>query len=1150
MSHKLLSDSDVDNEKEIQDLKRILPTASEADLKRRLEKAKSELHPSGKKTEIFDKPRPKKRKSLGPLHPDARRLDNTHFINKLVKATHRLDKLKSFSHKRRQVDHKVYCICKTPAASYGGEPMIQCDECHMWYHCECIGEDIQVLKEYSRWACKECEIEKSKTSGISEFLNSSLIRQNNSTGSKLSQLLIKRRHGEDWVKKYRVPSSLDSRLARIEDIKDCEEMTEDEIIAEMCRTHELMVQNNNELRDHIIKSATERQREEMNKEYEIRKRQVINTHRLIIHEMEKKQRTIQTQLLTSKTRCEKLEKDCQKRIQRYQADQKQAEVTLKEAKKEWKKEKKRFARDKQMWEAKFKETAKKSQTQLELRQREKKRLKLELEQKTEEFSRLDAERCRLRKRCTEHEEDLTKKDEQLKVKSTELGKRLAKITELEKKLRLKSSKLDEAVRKNKIAEVSSIRKIEVKLKAVQKRYKDLLPFRKEVQVLKRQAERYLRERKRLKAKISQLEKREQMRKNDNSRLSLQIKELEFQIGRQVQQRQSLPLNCSTGRAVRNCPMSSKSLRDKIKVMKLSAKSLEKMAVTYFGRGKFAPGTFDQWLNTKSISSRFCVDEDTLEDFIYGVICEKAGYNKFHPSAIVELSAGASPVTKVEVLNKLNGSTAAAASPFSSDMTIVPPHSDIRTPRISAPEKSSAEMDCVSSLEVPIGLTLPYTKVGKPPPSPRETLSSKIQSEWGSKPTTVVASPSIEDGRPRTSSSETSILKVKPDPKPVVASCPTPVWTPRISTTESLPCKPRSLKKKSKPSPGEVTVVLLSKTPKATGVTFCLRDIIFRKHCLRPPVEASKNSRASDSEKLGLGIQLEVGKSDQTWIQPKTLPQKKNTNKRPLVDTAKLSQVSSSSKKRRVISSPSPTIPNNGRRQRKGQSNSSSNTPTHSSSNSSQNYGETSSKSSKIDENAFSESSNNDGETSSKYSKIDEKAFSKSSKNDGSSKSCKILEKISSRSFKNDGETSNSSKLHGKTYKSSKNNRKHLTFNKVTSSSNSHRMTWDKTGVCGLCHSKNIPKVIDPEGTMLVCGGDNCPRPWWHRACLRPIPSKRFLKLNKRWYCPHCRKDYQHVHMRKKSNPKERLAQNLEPLEKDVERWLEENPGYERDDRLR
>merc|ERR1719320_128357 len=126
--------------------------------------------------------------------------------------------------------------------------------------------------------------------------------------------------GRIGEKKYRVPSSLDSRLARIEDIKDCEEMTEDEIIAEMCRTHELMVQNNNELRDHIIKSATERQREEMNKEYEMRKRQVINTHRLIIHEMEKKQRTIQTQLYASKTRCEKLEKDTQKKIQRYQAD--------------------------------------------------------------------------------------------------------------------------------------------------------------------------------------------------------------------------------------------------------------------------------------------------------------------------------------------------------------------------------------------------------------------------------------------------------------------------------------------------------------------------------------------------------------------------------------------------------------------------------------------------------------------------------------------------------------------------------------------------------------------------------------------------------------------------------------------------------------
>ena len=51
---------------------------------------------------------------------------------------------------------RFYCICHQKAKSYKGDAMVQCDDCKLWYHYDCVGityEDAKCLPAYQCVSC-------------------------------------------------------------------------------------------------------------------------------------------------------------------------------------------------------------------------------------------------------------------------------------------------------------------------------------------------------------------------------------------------------------------------------------------------------------------------------------------------------------------------------------------------------------------------------------------------------------------------------------------------------------------------------------------------------------------------------------------------------------------------------------------------------------------------------------------------------------------------------------------------------------------------------------------------------------------------------------------------------------------------------------
>lgn len=56
--------------------------------------------------------------------------------------------------KRNQVKIKIYCTCRLP--DIYDEKMIDCDNCHQWFHFRCV-TDIDELDPPSQWVCSYCK---------------------------------------------------------------------------------------------------------------------------------------------------------------------------------------------------------------------------------------------------------------------------------------------------------------------------------------------------------------------------------------------------------------------------------------------------------------------------------------------------------------------------------------------------------------------------------------------------------------------------------------------------------------------------------------------------------------------------------------------------------------------------------------------------------------------------------------------------------------------------------------------------------------------------------------------------------------------------------------------------------------------------------
>lgn len=48
------------------------------------------------------------------------------------------------------------CICHRPADGGVPLPMLDCDRCHRWFHCECVGVDQ--FNTPNAWFCDQCRI--------------------------------------------------------------------------------------------------------------------------------------------------------------------------------------------------------------------------------------------------------------------------------------------------------------------------------------------------------------------------------------------------------------------------------------------------------------------------------------------------------------------------------------------------------------------------------------------------------------------------------------------------------------------------------------------------------------------------------------------------------------------------------------------------------------------------------------------------------------------------------------------------------------------------------------------------------------------------------------------------------------------------------
>ena len=50
-------------------------------------------------------------------------------------------------------ENKKYCSCMQPAHDWSGEPMVACDFCLKWYHCNCVGLTMDKGKRETNWRC-------------------------------------------------------------------------------------------------------------------------------------------------------------------------------------------------------------------------------------------------------------------------------------------------------------------------------------------------------------------------------------------------------------------------------------------------------------------------------------------------------------------------------------------------------------------------------------------------------------------------------------------------------------------------------------------------------------------------------------------------------------------------------------------------------------------------------------------------------------------------------------------------------------------------------------------------------------------------------------------------------------------------------------
>jgi hypothetical protein len=54
-------------------------------------------------------------------------------------------------------DEPVFCICRKPD---DGRPMVCCDVCDEWYHCDCVGVQERVAVRLDRYVCPVCKTQK------------------------------------------------------------------------------------------------------------------------------------------------------------------------------------------------------------------------------------------------------------------------------------------------------------------------------------------------------------------------------------------------------------------------------------------------------------------------------------------------------------------------------------------------------------------------------------------------------------------------------------------------------------------------------------------------------------------------------------------------------------------------------------------------------------------------------------------------------------------------------------------------------------------------------------------------------------------------------------------------------------------------------
>ncbi|CAG8691353.1 2342_t:CDS:2, partial [Cetraspora pellucida] len=97
------------------------------------------------------------------------------------------------------LNQKHYCFCRRPD---NFKTMIECDKCHEWYHCECIGMSDEEANSLDTWTCSMCHYDKNHLS--------KKIRKNMNKFEKLAATVFpfSPRHSEQFVKIIQIVKSL------------------------------------------------------------------------------------------------------------------------------------------------------------------------------------------------------------------------------------------------------------------------------------------------------------------------------------------------------------------------------------------------------------------------------------------------------------------------------------------------------------------------------------------------------------------------------------------------------------------------------------------------------------------------------------------------------------------------------------------------------------------------------------------------------------------------------------------------------------------------------------------------------------------------------------------------------------------------------